>query len=156
MATATLSATQLLPLSLPKPSQKLRHAHFPFQSLNPSSRVFSSNGFVSNYSPIQAILNSTPITTEAGSEQEPFTLRQICQSHVPDHVLCRMEELGFVVPTPVQRQALPTLFSGRDCILHAQVKFVNPFIFRCFWCVSVAKFDSCCEFWSSRQVLGRR
>ncbi|CAL8081975.1 unnamed protein product [Prunus armeniaca] len=120
MATATLSATQLLPLSLPKPSQKPRHANFPFQSLNPSPRLFSSNGFVSNCSPIQALLNSTPITTEAGSEPEPFTLRQICQSHVPDHVLCRMEELGFVVPTPVQRQALPTLFSGRDCILHAQ------------------------------------
>ncbi|ONI28658.1 hypothetical protein PRUPE_1G153600 [Prunus persica] len=120
MATATLSATQLLPLSLPKPSQKPRHAHFPFQSLNHSPRLFSSNGFVSNCSPIQALLNSTPITTEAGSEPEPFTLRQICQSHVPDHVLCKMEELGFVVPTPVQRQALPTLFSGRDCILHAQ------------------------------------
>ncbi|KAK6930007.1 DEAD/DEAH box helicase domain [Dillenia turbinata] len=30
------------------------------------------------------------------------------------------EGLGFVQPTDVQRQALPILFSGRDCILHAQ------------------------------------
>lgn len=31
-----------------------------------------------------------------------------------------MEEVGYVMPTPVQKQALPRLFSGRDCILHAQ------------------------------------
>lgn len=28
--------------------------------------------------------------------------------------------------------------------------------FRCFRCVFVTKFESCREFWSSRQVLGRR
>lgn len=32
-----------------------------------------------------------------------------------------MEEVGFIVPTYVQQQALPVLFAGRDCILHAQV-----------------------------------
>lgn len=32
-----------------------------------------------------------------------------------------MEEVGYSFPTDVQRQALPHLFSGRDCILHAQV-----------------------------------
>jgi superfamily II DNA/RNA helicase len=31
-----------------------------------------------------------------------------------------MEEIGFVFPTDIQREALPTLFTGRDCILHAQ------------------------------------
>ncbi|KAF7837246.1 DEAD-box ATP-dependent RNA helicase 58, chloroplastic isoform X1 [Senna tora] len=31
-----------------------------------------------------------------------------------------MEEIGYVMPTDVQRQALPSLLSGRDCILHAQ------------------------------------
>ncbi|KAL1372650.1 hypothetical protein AAHE18_01G219100 [Arachis hypogaea] len=31
-----------------------------------------------------------------------------------------MEEIGYVMPTDVQREALPHLFSGRDCILHAQ------------------------------------
>ena len=34
---------------------------------------------------------------------------------------CRAEELGFAEPTHVQREALPILLSGRDCILHAQV-----------------------------------
>lgn len=33
----------------------------------------------------------------------------------------RIEEVGFIVPTDVQQQALPVLLSGRDCILHAQV-----------------------------------
>ncbi|CAN6677082.1 unnamed protein product [Malus baccata var. baccata] len=117
---ATLSATQLLHLPLPLQTQKSRHAHFPFQFLNPNSRLFSSNDVVSNCGPLQAILNTPLIANDADSEQEPLTLRRICQPHVPDHVIKRMEELGFVVPTPVQRQALPTLFSGRDCILHAQ------------------------------------
>uniref|UniRef100_A0A2N9HNQ5 RNA helicase n=1 Tax=Fagus sylvatica TaxID=28930 RepID=A0A2N9HNQ5_FAGSY len=31
-----------------------------------------------------------------------------------------VEEVGYVRPTDVQKQALPLLFSGRDCILHAQ------------------------------------
>ncbi|GMY27438.1 DEAD-box ATP-dependent RNA helicase 58, chloroplastic isoform X1 [Fagus crenata] len=31
-----------------------------------------------------------------------------------------VEEVGYVRPTDVQKQALPILFSGRDCILHAQ------------------------------------
>ncbi|PWA50016.1 P-loop containing nucleoside triphosphate hydrolases superfamily protein [Artemisia annua] len=33
---------------------------------------------------------------------------------------CRVEEVGYITPTEIQRQALPVLFSGRDCILHAQ------------------------------------
>ncbi|PIA44808.1 hypothetical protein AQUCO_01700423v1 [Aquilegia coerulea] len=45
---------------------------------------------------------------------------EICQAHVPEHILQRAEEVGFVEPTDVQREALPTLLSGRDCILHAQ------------------------------------
>lgn len=118
---ATLSATQLLPLSLPIPSQKPRHPHFRFQSLNPNPRLFSLISQVSNFRPLHSVLSSSPITVDADSEDDDVTLRRICQSHVPDHILCRMEELGYVAPTPVQRQALPTLFSGRDCILHAQV-----------------------------------
>ncbi|KAJ1427208.1 P-loop containing nucleoside triphosphate hydrolase [Sesbania bispinosa] len=34
--------------------------------------------------------------------------------------MMQMEEIGYVLPTDIQRQALPYLFSGRDCILHAQ------------------------------------
>ncbi|MCH97425.1 DEAD-box ATP-dependent RNA helicase 58 chloroplastic-like, partial [Trifolium medium] len=33
-----------------------------------------------------------------------------------------MEEVGYVMPTEVQKQALPHLFSGCDCILHAQTE----------------------------------
>lgn len=57
-----------------------------------------------------------PINTEASTEK----LRSLCTGNVPEHVLCRMEEVGFVVPTDIQREALPVLFSGKDCILHAQ------------------------------------
>ena len=35
-----------------------------------------------------------------------------------------MEEIGYVMPTDIQREALPYLFSGLDCILHAQVIFI--------------------------------
>jgi len=36
-----------------------------------------------------------------------------------------MEEIGFVKPTEVQQQGLPVLFSGNDCVLHAQVNFFS-------------------------------
>nr|CAB3446265.1 unnamed protein product [Digitaria exilis] len=49
------------------------------------------------------------------------TLREVCAGRVPDHVLQRAEEVGYVVPTDVQEQSLPLLLSGQDCILHAQV-----------------------------------
>ncbi|KAJ1287262.1 hypothetical protein BS78_03G417600 [Paspalum vaginatum] len=48
------------------------------------------------------------------------TLREVCDGRVPDHVLQRAEEVGYVVPTEVQEQSLPLLLSGQDCILHAQ------------------------------------
>lgn len=77
------------------------------------------------FRPLHAVNNSS---TSLISKEEPnakqkndtSTLRAICQGHVPEHALSRLEEIGFVVPTDVQRQALPVLFSGRDCILHAQ------------------------------------
>ncbi|CAM6017400.1 unnamed protein product [Sphagnum balticum] len=39
---------------------------------------------------------------------------------LPDHLLQRVEELGFKYPTQVQKEALPVLLSGCDMILHAQ------------------------------------
>ncbi|KAF8392432.1 hypothetical protein HHK36_022774 [Tetracentron sinense] len=72
----------------------------------------------------QTPLKSSLITNTAEISERASTLREICEGHVPDHVLqrrCRLaEEVGFVLPTDVQRQSLPTLLSGRDCILHAQ------------------------------------
>ncbi|KAL2484597.1 DEAD-box ATP-dependent RNA helicase 58 [Abeliophyllum distichum] len=53
-------------------------------------------------------------------EKTESSLRELCEGHVPDHVINRAEEVGYVVPTDVQREALPVLFSGRDCVLHAQ------------------------------------
>ncbi|KAL6591490.1 hypothetical protein ACP70R_049993 [Stipagrostis hirtigluma subsp. patula] len=47
-------------------------------------------------------------------------LREVCAGRVPDHVLQRAEEVGYVVATEVQEQSLPVLLSGQDCILHAQ------------------------------------
>ncbi|KAL5163594.1 DEAD-box ATP-dependent RNA helicase 58, chloroplastic [Glycine soja] len=41
-------------------------------------------------------------------------------SEFDKYVSFRMEEIGYVMPTDIQREALPYLFSGLDCILHAQ------------------------------------
>lgn len=59
------------------------------------------------------------------SSFQASTLREICNGHVPEQILRRAEEIGFVAPTDVQRQALPVMFSGRDCVLHAQVKSMH-------------------------------
>ncbi|KAK1431598.1 hypothetical protein QVD17_08067 [Tagetes erecta] len=61
-------------------------------------------------------LSISPIT----SQHQLLTLQHICKHHVPQHILQRVEEVGYITPTEIQRQALPVLFSGRDCILHAQ------------------------------------
>lgn len=42
-----------------------------------------------------------------------------------DCQVCRAEELGYTEPTPVQSEALPVLFSGLDCVIHAQVSTVR-------------------------------
>ncbi|XP_050373221.1 DEAD-box ATP-dependent RNA helicase 58, chloroplastic isoform X2 [Argentina anserina] len=110
---ATLSAPHLLLLS--SPTSKSTHTHFTSHSLNPNPnpnpRIFSFNSSVPKLTPLPAVLRSSPITADPDSGDDDVTLRRICEPHVPDHILCRMEELGYVAPT---------LFSGRDCILHAQ------------------------------------
>ncbi|KAI3496476.1 hypothetical protein L1887_38840 [Cichorium endivia] len=73
---------------------------------------------------VSPITSSSSISTneEVGRfvADQQLTLRNICEGHVPDHILRRIEELGYHMPTEIQRQALPVLFSGQDCILHAQ------------------------------------
>ncbi|KAL8105163.1 DEAD-box ATP-dependent RNA helicase 58, chloroplastic isoform X1 [Apium graveolens] len=66
---------------------------------------------------IRASLLSADVVTE---QTHKPSLRDLCQGHVPEHVLRRAEDVGYVLPTDVQEQALPILFSGRDCILHSQ------------------------------------
>ncbi|KAK2988968.1 hypothetical protein RJ640_000768 [Escallonia rubra] len=87
---------------------------------------------ISSRWPSKASLSSSCVTEEANVAEPGMTLREICKGHVPEHVLrrrgingaaqicCRMEDVGFIVPTDVQRQALGVLFSGHDCVLHAQ------------------------------------
>ncbi|XP_059311859.1 DEAD-box ATP-dependent RNA helicase 58, chloroplastic isoform X1 [Lycium ferocissimum] len=103
---ACLSATQVHTLSWTS-------------SLNPTLQHFNP---ISTYripklllspKPLRASFNSSNITKDS-------TLRELCNGHVPEHVIRRAEEIGYVIPTEVQLQALPFLFSGRDCVLHAQ------------------------------------
>ncbi|KAL3578221.1 hypothetical protein D5086_019725 [Populus alba] len=108
-----ISATQLLPqvshaVLYSKPTRtgfSLLQSHISYSN----TALFYSR---SNFSPLKAILNSpslTKVADDAKEKGEALTLREIC-----------LEEVGYAVPTDVQKQALPVLFSGRDCILHAQ------------------------------------
>ncbi|KAB1214231.1 DEAD-box ATP-dependent RNA helicase 58, chloroplastic [Morella rubra] len=124
----TLSATQLLSPSLTlSPETASPAARFLFQSRNPNPRALPSI-IITNRAPCplsklwlsQALPNSASVSIEANPQKNASTLRELCQGHVPEHVLRRVEEVGYVRPTNVQLQALPILFSGRDCILHAQ------------------------------------
>ncbi|XP_065858453.1 DEAD-box ATP-dependent RNA helicase 58, chloroplastic-like, partial [Euphorbia lathyris] len=76
------------------------------------------------FTTLRAALDSSPhiISKEksAANHNNASNLREICQDQVPEQVLCRMEEVGYVVATDVQREALPVLFSRQDCILHAE------------------------------------
>ncbi|KAM0945394.1 putative RNA helicase [Dioscorea sansibarensis] len=51
-----------------------------------------------------------------------LSLRDICHGSVPEHILKRAEEVGYTMPTDVQRESLPVLLSGQDCVIHAQVQ----------------------------------
>ncbi|XP_050240461.1 DEAD-box ATP-dependent RNA helicase 58, chloroplastic isoform X2 [Quercus robur] len=110
---ATLSYTHILPLSPISTPKKPISSRFLFRSQNP--KTLSTSVTFTNSKPNASSSSSVSIELNAS------TLREICQAHVPEHVLRRVEEVGYVRPTDVQKQALPLLFSGRDCILHAQV-----------------------------------
>nr|XP_043628673.1 DEAD-box ATP-dependent RNA helicase 58, chloroplastic [Erigeron canadensis] len=103
-----------------------RHQHhlskfLPFSLSNKTiptfSPYFSSISINSSHSSNSHF--SLPKTLEE-KQQEDLTLDDICRPHVPHHILRRVGEVGYLMPTVIQRQALPVLFSGRDCILHAQ------------------------------------
>ncbi|XP_024960029.1 DEAD-box ATP-dependent RNA helicase 58, chloroplastic [Cynara cardunculus var. scolymus] len=82
-----------------------------------STRALKSSIY-SQRTSISPITSSSSLSTN--EEDDHIPLRDICEGCVPDHILRRVEELGYLMPTEIQRQALPVLFSGRDCILHAQ------------------------------------
>ncbi|KAH9765216.1 DEAD-box ATP-dependent RNA helicase 58 [Citrus sinensis] len=93
---------------------------------SPNSIEFTNRAFLPvsiSWKPLRAVLSSSAVSIEelaAGTGNNSLTLRELCQGHVPEHVLRRMDETGYVLPTDIQREALPVLFSSRDCILHAQ------------------------------------
>ncbi|GAU18355.1 hypothetical protein TSUD_202440 [Trifolium subterraneum] len=93
-----------------------------FLKLLSSNQINRFSNFTTT--PLAAIPNPSPTIPTTDDTLTTPTLRDICQPHVPDQFLQRqfqlMEEVGYIMPTQVQKQALPHLFSGRDCILHAQ------------------------------------
>ncbi|XP_075654607.1 DEAD-box ATP-dependent RNA helicase 58, chloroplastic isoform X2 [Castanea sativa] len=114
---ASLSSTHILPLSPISIPKKPISSRFLFRSQNP--KTLSTSVTFTNSKPNAS--SSSSSSSSVSIELNASTLREICQAHVPEHVLRRVEEVGYVRPTDVQKQALPLLFSGRDCILHAQV-----------------------------------
>ncbi|KAL3828819.1 hypothetical protein ACJIZ3_017621 [Penstemon smallii] len=105
---------------------------FPWtSSMKPRFHLFSHHTSSSLSQRTKPNLISLPISASLSSpfvekndavttnETSP-SLRELCQGHVPDHVLHRVEEVGYTMPTPVQSKALPVLFSGYDCVIHAQ------------------------------------
>ncbi|CAN1807574.1 DEAD-box ATP-dependent RNA helicase 58, chloroplastic [Linum perenne] len=112
MTIAAVSTVKLLhistSISLPKPCSV-------------PSKYLLLTGHRRPFRPLQAALPASPVVVEGGEDDGGVpTLRELCQDHVPDHVLSKAEEVGYVMPTDVQKQALPVLFSGQDCIVHAQ------------------------------------
>ncbi|KAI9195313.1 hypothetical protein LWI28_013705 [Acer negundo] len=113
---ASISATLLVPVSRAVKFQSQQNHNCKLSS----STTINFTGS-SSRRPSRAVLSSSTVDTrEAGTGNSSPTLREICQGHVPEHVLRRTEEIGFFLPTEIQREGLPVLFSGRDCILHAQ------------------------------------
>ncbi|CAL5401717.1 unnamed protein product [Camellia sinensis] len=74
----------------------------------------------SNHRPSRASIDSSCVGIKANISERATTIRELCEDHIPDHILRRVEEVGFVVPTDVQQKVLPILLSGLDCILHTQ------------------------------------
>ncbi|XP_073099573.1 DEAD-box ATP-dependent RNA helicase 58, chloroplastic isoform X4 [Elaeis guineensis] len=88
-------------------------------SPGPANAVSLPSPFL--FSLFSAPKDSPVLSCRAHTAAAP-TLREICSGSVPEHILQRAEEIGYVVPTAVQHQSLPLLLSGRDCILHAQAE----------------------------------
>nr|KJB72226.1 hypothetical protein B456_011G165900 [Gossypium raimondii] len=121
---ASNSASQILAITKTAPYSKPRASGF-LQSRKPYLNLCCLSQKFSNDNALFCLPNSKSFLLakeleERNSNNHSPTLREICQDHVPGNVLRRLEEVGYLVPTDVQREALPVLFSGNDCILHAQ------------------------------------
>ncbi|GJW16497.1 DEAD-box ATP-dependent RNA helicase 58, chloroplastic isoform X1 [Tanacetum coccineum] len=111
-----LALTWKFPISYNKPTIT---SNFICNNKNTPQSVSISNTVTSSSSLSTTKKEQNPQFV-ASSDNQELTLHDLCKGHVPDHILQRVEEVGYVTPTEIQRQALPVLFSGRDCILHAQ------------------------------------
>ena len=92
MATLSVSATQLLLLSLSRPvfssAKHCSHAYyfpFPFRNPNPNHRLVTVSSTNRPFRSMPELLNSSSMADPA----ESVTLRDICRNHVPEHVLRR-------------------------------------------------------------------
>ncbi|XP_078169853.1 P-loop containing nucleoside triphosphate hydrolases superfamily protein isoform X1 [Carex rostrata] len=79
--------------------------------LSPASPLFPPN---------RACTFSCRAQSVAQQATRTRTLRELCHGRVPESILMRSEEVGYVTPTDVQEQSLPVLLSRQDCVLHAQ------------------------------------
>lgn len=111
--------------SLSRYTHNYKPRHFGANTLKPSKNISMSR---SRRQSTFAMCNSLGTGIEkvpndkcdVQSQTHGKTLRELCANAVPEHILKRAEEVGFLIPTDVQEQALPVLLSGLDCILHAQ------------------------------------
>ncbi|XP_054805820.1 DEAD-box ATP-dependent RNA helicase 58, chloroplastic isoform X2 [Prosopis cineraria] len=118
-----LSPAKLLPISLEKLTPTCFLSYSQNHNFNFFFSMYHSNPglrLISKFRTPQSLLNTSSLVHAAVDKVGSPTLREICEARVPQHILDRMEEIGYVLPTDVQKQALPSLLSGRDCILHAQ------------------------------------
>ncbi|KAK9146712.1 hypothetical protein Sjap_006615 [Stephania japonica] len=113
-----MASASLLQFSASTPISSIKPPHLPqFASpiRNPNPRIPNPSLKCASS---QTSLRSNPSTEIL--QRPSLTLREICDGCVPDHVIRRQVCVGFVVATDVQRQGLPVMLSGRDCVLHAQ------------------------------------
>lgn len=57
-------------------------------------------------------------------------------------ILRAVEEQGYLVPTPIQRQAIPVVLEGRDLMASAQRVRVKPLVSPCRYCNCLAKINN--------------
>ncbi|KAH9618766.1 hypothetical protein KSS87_021670 [Heliosperma pusillum] len=96
--------------SLLSPPNLVKFFCFP-RNGNPNLNPKSNQLQLLNYSPfsVSSSISGTASSLDLDAHfPTSATLRDLCQGHVPGHVLHRMGELGFVTPTEVQQQGLPT------------------------------------------------
>ncbi|KAF3774657.1 DEAD-box ATP-dependent RNA helicase 58 [Nymphaea thermarum] len=102
------------------PVQRTPHLPFAWPPQNTSPSLW--NGSKSSLLCLSQATQTVETSKEGAlSSKARVTIKELCSGRVPRHILKRAEEIGYVFPTDIQEQALPTLLSGRDCIIHAQV-----------------------------------